>query len=215
MNFIKHIGKHGDKRVAIVYRSVPDEAHMALVVYPDQLPTTFHDAIMKAIESAPGQEAKELSDVLFRNLLSDGRPILETLHKEGMIKKVPTNQIIVTPNAQSHVRLDELNKIFEGMEKGDEASQKMAELDANAGLVDPVEARKDQATIAEAGDGVLDDTAIAQDMLDQSKRMAAEAQALVAESKNLEKEAYKMAPSLKPKRAPAKKAAAKKAATKK
>ena len=36
---IKHVGKHNDKKIAIVYREVPSEAHMALVVYTDTLPT--------------------------------------------------------------------------------------------------------------------------------------------------------------------------------
>jgi hypothetical protein len=35
---IKHVGKHNQKRVAIVYRTVPDEDHMALVVYSESLP---------------------------------------------------------------------------------------------------------------------------------------------------------------------------------
>ena len=46
---IKHIGKHGDRKVAIVFREVPGEEHMALVVYPETLPISFHDAIMKVI----------------------------------------------------------------------------------------------------------------------------------------------------------------------
>lgn len=214
-NFIKHVGKHGDRKVAIVYKSIPDEEHMALVIYPDQLPRTFHDSIMSVIESDPGQQENELADVLFRNVLPDGRPILQTLHQEGMIKKVRTNDIIVTPNAQSHVRLDELNKIVLGLEEGDEAAKKMAELDAQSGLVDPVEKAQNAQAIAEAGEGVLGDDTLATDMLDQSKQMAAEAAQLVAESKRLEKEAFKLNPALKPKRKTAKKktAAKKKAAS--
>lgn len=195
MSFIKHIGKHGDRRVAVVYRQVPDETHMALVVYPDVLPKTFHDSIMKVIESKTGQEAKELADVLFRTLLPDGRPILQTLHRENMMKKVQTNQIVITPNASSHVRLDELNKIFDGLDTGSDASKKMAKLDANSGLVDPR-----NAAITNAGNGVLDDATIAADMIAQSTRMAAEAASLIAESKRLETEAQQLNPALKPKR---------------
>ena len=43
---------------------------------------------MKVIESPEGQTAETLGDAMFRSLLADGRPMLETLHKEGMIKKV-------------------------------------------------------------------------------------------------------------------------------
>jgi ribosomal protein S19E (S16A) len=53
--------------------------------------------------------------------MSDGRNCLDVLHKEGMIKKVPTNQVIVTPTGKSNVRLDELNKILKEMEQGESA----------------------------------------------------------------------------------------------
>jgi hypothetical protein len=196
MKFIKHVGKHGDRKVAIIYRKVPGEDHMALVIYPDLLPTAFHNAVMQVIESDPGQQSIELADALGRNLLPDGRQILATLHKEGKIKKVATNQIIITPNAQSHIRLDELNKITTGIEQGNDASKKMADLDANSGFVDP--AKKAIETVS---NGVLDNAAIATDLLNQSKKMVADSKALIAEGKRLEQEAFALDPKLKPRRA--------------
>lgn len=211
MSFMKHVGKHGDRKVAIVYRTLPGEAHMALVIYPDTLAREVHDSVMRLLESKEAQTEESLADAMFRNLLSDGSPMLTKLHREGKLKKVRTNDIIVTPNAQSHVRLSELNDIMDGMAAGDEAAQKMADLDANAGLIDPVEKRRNAALAEEAGEGVLDDSALAQDMLDQSKRMVDEAKSLTAESKRLEKEAFQLNPALKPKRRVAKKRATKKA----
>ena len=61
MGFIKHVGKHGDRKVAIVYRTVPDEEHMALVIYPETLSRGFHDSVMKVIESEVGQSAEQLA----------------------------------------------------------------------------------------------------------------------------------------------------------
>jgi len=116
MNVIKHVGKHNNKRVVVLFKTVPGEDHMCLVVYPETLPKHIHDDIMKALESESGQQAKDFSDYLFRYTLSDGNNALATLHKEGMIKKVPTNQVIITPNAKSTVRLDELNNILIKME---------------------------------------------------------------------------------------------------
>jgi len=191
MAFVKHIGRHGDRKVAVMFRQVPNENHMCLVIYPDTLPTPYHDGIMKVLESDIGQAAENLADALFRSLLPDGRAILETLHKEGMIKKIQTNQVIMTPNATSHVKLDELNNILNEMRQGEEAIKRLAEVDANAGLVDPTAARRAKA-VAQAVNtttAALDDAAIAVDLIRQAERMETEAQNLLAESKRLKSEA--------------------------
>jgi hypothetical protein len=138
---IKHIGRHNDKKVTILYRTVPKDEGMCLVLYSDLLPRTYHDAVMKVLESDVGQAADEFSDALFRNLLPDGRNILETLHKEGLIRKIPTSQVIVTPDARNSCRLDELNKMLEqiGLGKGPE----LAEAEALKGLRDPMRKKSD------------------------------------------------------------------------
>jgi len=198
--FLKHVGKHGDKQVAIVYRTVPGEEHMCLVVYPELLQSALHHDLMKALESVPAQQAENLADVLFRTVSSGGRPILQLLHAESKLKKVRTNQVVVTPSANSHVKLDELNTILDQIAAGGAGAAKLAELDQNRGFIDPVEKRKDAAAIARAGDDTLDDTLLGQERLVQSQKMAAEAKSLVTEAKRLEKEAFDLNPSLKPKR---------------
>jgi hypothetical protein len=202
---IKHIGKHGDRKVAIVFREVPGEEHMALVVYPETLPISFHDAIMKVIESPVGQSAENLGDALFRSLLSDGRPMLQTLHVEGMIKKVQAKQVTVTPGGNSSVNLDEMNGIIRKMKMGEDAIREMAELDANKGYTGKARRRDDygrevgapapQRMAEVAGSDAakaLDDQAIAQDRLKQAQRMEAEARGLLAESARLKAEAEAM-----------------------
>jgi hypothetical protein len=201
---IKHIGKHGDRKVAIVFREVPGEEHMALVIYPDVLPVVMHDTIMKVIESATGQQAENLGDALFRSLLSDGRAILQTLHAEGMLKKVQTKQVVVTPNATSHVNLEEMNNILRKMKLGEAAVREMADLDKNRGMSNykrkddfgreigaPVEQVR-QGSAAVAGSDAaraLDDASLAANFRDQASRMAVEANQLLAESNRLMKEA--------------------------
>ena len=202
---IKHIGKHGDRKVAIVFREVPGEEHMALVVYPETLPISFHDAIMKVIESPVGQAAENLGDALFRSLLSDGRPMLQTLHVEGMIKKVQAKQVTVTPGGNSSVNLEEMNGIIRKMKMGEDAIREMAELDANKGYTGKARRRDDfgrevgapapQRMAEVAGSDAakaLDDQAIAQDRLKQAQRMEAEARGLLAESARLKAEAEAM-----------------------
>ncbi len=200
---IKHIGKHGDRKVAIVFREIPGDEHMCLVIYPQTLPVSMHDTIMKVIESDVGQQAENLGDALFRSMLPDGRPILQTLHQEGMMKKVQTKQVVVTPNATSHVNLEEMNDILRKMKLGEEAIREMAELDKNAGMTGKVRPRDDfgrevgapvpQSYVAGSDAAkALDDVAIAGDLQKQAARMAAEARQLLAESDRLMKEAATM-----------------------
>lgn len=210
---LKHIGRHGDRKVAILFREVPNEDHMCLVVYPETLPTHIHDSIMKTLESPVGQQATNLAEALHRNLLPDGRPQLEALHKEGMIKKIPTNQVIVTPTAQSNVKLDELNKIIREMEQGDEALKRLQQLDDATGFVDPAMKRKAEAEFKrsqerkaqgldpvipplQSANGALDDKSIASNMLAQAKRMETEATGMIAEAARMKKEAERMFPSV-------------------
>ena len=120
---LKHIGRHGDRKVAILFREVPGEDHMCLVIYPEVLPSHIHDSIMKTLESPVGQQATNLADALHRGMLPDGRMQLEALHKEGMIKKVQAKQVTVTPGGNSTVNLDEMNGIIRKMKLGEDALQ--------------------------------------------------------------------------------------------
>jgi len=200
---IKHIGKHGDRKVAIVFREVPGEEHMALVVYPDIMPSHIHDSVMQVLESPVGQTAENLGDAMFRSLLSDGRAMLQSLHSEGMIKKVQAKQVIVTPTANSHVNLEELNKIINEMKTGADAVKKLADLDTQQGMSGKGRRRDDYGRevgappVGLTGANVagsdaaraLDDVAISQDMAAQAARMEAEAKGLLAESARLRAEA--------------------------
>lgn len=187
---MKHVGRHGDKKVLILFRSVPDEDHMCLVTYSDKLPSFYHDSIMKVLESGQGQEANELSDALHRNLLPDGRNILNTLHREGHIKKVQTSQVIITPDPKNSVRLDELNRIIKEMSTGQEAVRRMAEIDAQAGLRDPAKNAKINASTHTAN--ALSESNLANNLKQQAERMAAEAKGLLAESERLIKQAQEL-----------------------
>jgi len=212
---LKHIGRHGDRKVAILFREVPGEDHMCLVVYPETLPTHIHDSIMKTLESDVGQQATNLAEALHRNLLPDGRPQLVALHQEGMIKKIPCNAVIVTPNVNSSVKLDELNRIIKEMETGESALKRLQELDAAQGIVDPLTKRKAEAEFkrqqerkaqglppvevppAQASTtGALDDRTLAANMLAQAKRMESEAKGMIAEAARMKKEAQQLDPSV-------------------
>lgn len=212
---LKHVGKHNDRKIALLWREVPNEGHMCLLVYSDLLPRLMHDEIMKTLESAAGQAAENLADALWRNIMADGRNTLEVLHREGFIKKVSTNQVIITPNAKSHVRLDELNTILNEMQSGQEAVKRMAELDASVGMTgkkrraseprevgmprdsrsQPAQVPLTEATVSD----ILSDTDIAKQRVDQAEKMRANAQQLLAEAERLMAEAAEFDPTLKTK----------------
>ena len=208
---VKHVGKHNDRKVVILFREVPDETHMCLVVYSDVLPRLLHDELMKCVESDAGQSAKEISEVLHRTYMADGRVLLGTLHREGMIKKVPCNQVLVTPNSKSSVRLDELNGILNEMAKGEEAVKRLQEIDSSRGMT----GKKRQAEPREVGmpsnsrsapvegnmsaeqlvSGILSDSDLAQQRLTQAQQMRKNAESMLAEAARLEAEATSLNPS--------------------
>ena len=201
MSFLRHVGKIGDRKVAIVFREVPNESHMALVVYTELLNRHIHDPLMKCIESDIGQNSENLADALNRTHTTDGKLILQVLHKEGMLKKVQTNQVVMTPNPATQIKLDELNKILDEMQQGEEAVKRLAEIDSSRGMQSPNEVAKRMKTNKQAqqnapvisnSSDVLGDAALANSLRQQATRMANEAKGLLAESDRLMKEANQM-----------------------
>ena len=212
---IKHVGKHNNKKLVLLWRQVPGEAHLALVAYSDTLPRLIHDEVMKCLESAVGQNAKDLSDVLFRTVMADGRNALEVLHREGFIKKVPTSQILITPTAKSSVRLDELNNILDEMEKGEDAVKRLADIDNNSGMqtkkrrtegrevgMPPNNSSQSRTNIDVEGTdsaaayikGALSDTDQAEQRVSQADQMMAQAKKLMAAADHLMNEAKQFTP---------------------
>ena len=110
MAFIKHIGTHKgtNQRLSVVFLQLPDDKENALVVYSDSLPDKYHDDFMSAVESQEGQKSAQLYEVLTRKLFLHGSTMLDTLHKEGLLEKMPTSSIIMTPNGQTQIALDDL-----------------------------------------------------------------------------------------------------------
>jgi hypothetical protein len=200
MSFLRHVGKIGDRKVAVVFREIPNESHMCLVVYTEILNAQIHDAMMRCIESDIGQHSENLADALNRSYTQDGKIILHLLHVEGLLKKVQTSQVVVTPNPTTSIKLDELNKMLDEMQQGEAAVKRMAELDTSSGLQLPADvARRMRGKTADAVAGVLGDNELAKQRLEQADKMEREATGLINEAKRLRDEAVSMDPALKPK----------------
>jgi len=138
MAFFKHVGKVNSKKVIIVQRQLPmPEDHMAVVIYSEIMPSKYHDDVMQTLESEQGQSAFEFRDVLQRRMMADGQNMLEALSSEGYLKRVAANNVMVTPNAKSSMRLDELNKLLNEVGRGDEAVKRLDRMENAQGIADP------------------------------------------------------------------------------
>ena len=201
--FLRHIGKHGDRKVAIIFREVPGEPHMCLAVYPQILNQHIHDPLMQCIESDIGQNSENLADALNRTFTKDGVIILQKLHSEGMLKKVQTELVVMTPQPNVKIKLSELNKILDEMKLGEDAVKKLADMDASRGMQSPAEVArrmrgdKNKETVKESvqstGDALGDKT-LADNLRQQAERMSREAKGLLAEADRLLNEASTLDP---------------------
>ena len=111
MKTMKHIGRiknTGDK-VVVVFRTVPGESNQALVLQPSTLPDSYHDSMMTVLESDQGQDSFEFGEIMFTRSFPDGRNMLVAMEKAGRLKKVATDQVMMTPTPVSEIPLDQLN----------------------------------------------------------------------------------------------------------
>jgi hypothetical protein len=204
MAFLRHVGKQGDRKVAVVFREVPGEPHMALVVYTETLNRNIHDPLVKCIESDIGQSSENLAEALNRSYTTDGQIILQKLHAEGMLKKVQTELIVMTPAPNTRIKLNELNKILDEMKMGEEAVKKLADMDSQMGMQDPAAVARrmrgdvvpglEAPPIQAASGDALGDTALAANLRQQADRMSREANGLLAEAQRLVEQARSLDP---------------------
>ena len=199
---LKHIGKVSNTgmKCIVVFREIYDEKgnvtepDNCLVVETERLPDMEHDDIIRTVESSSGQEAAQFYEIAHRTMFGDGINMLVKLSNRGHLKKYPTNQIIMTPNGSTSIPLNELNEIIRKQKTG------MSQADiANSMVNDTDQPPRTQSSsqntppLPSAEADVLDDTAIAKNMLTQATTYELEV-------KRLREEAYAIAPALKPKR---------------
>jgi len=202
---VKHVGQVANTglKCIVVFREIYDERgnvtdpNHCLIVETERLPDMEHDDIVRVVESPTAQEAQEFYNVAHRNMFSDGINMLVKLNKRGWLKKYPTDQILMTPNSSTSIKLSEINEIVRKQKSG------MSENDITNSMVDDTDSAPRTATslspsqtidqAVNTGEQAMDDTALAQTMLDQATTYEAEVT-------RLREEAYAMAPDLKPKR---------------
>ena len=190
---MKHVGKYGEKPCVVVFREIPNERENCLVIMSDRLDEVKHDNLMNVVQSAEGQEAKEFSEVLNRRQFSSGENMLQQLHAEGKLAKVPVSMVSLTPTPNDSIALAEVN-----------AEIKKLENDPVPPVTDPAHLADDPAESNVSAPSVADSDvdSPAQGLLLQAELMEQDAEAMLAEAKEKKRQAFEMDPSLKPKRGP-------------
>ena len=202
---LKHVGQVANTglKCIVVFREIYDEngnvtePDNCLIVETERLPDMEHDDMVRVVESPAGQEADEFYQIAHRSMFADGINMLVKLNNRGYLKKYPTNQIMMTPNSHTSVPLSEINEIIRkqktGMSEGDIANSMVDDIDKAPRTSTSLSPSQTIDQAVPTSENAMDDTALAQTMLDQATTYEAEVT-------RLREEAYAMAPDLKPKR---------------
>lgn len=114
MKTLKHIGKikNTGSKVIVVFRTVPGESNMALVLPTETLSDEYHNALMALVETDEAQQSFEFGEIMFTRLFPDGRPMLRAMQADGRLQKFATDKITMTPSPTSDIALDQLNVLI-------------------------------------------------------------------------------------------------------
>lgn len=197
MATLKHVGRmtKSKERVLVAFRTLPGESDQALVVPVSSLTEDQHDSIMKLLETTQAQSAFEFGEIMFKNTFPDGKLMLQILSARGVLQKVSTSEVTMTPDTQQTIQLSELNKLI--------AEQKNMAVDdlytLVAGAPQPGTTVQDVAKITETpkpvteslraqapDNGVLSDSDIAKSYRSQADAMYKEAARLRREADELD-----------------------------
>jgi len=111
---MKHVGriKTNGKKCVVVFRTLPGDAYNCLVAPTENLPDSYHDALINLVESSGGQSSNEFGEVMSRSQFPDGSVMLAALHTQGRLLKVSTDNVEMIPNSTTSIQLSELNQII-------------------------------------------------------------------------------------------------------
>ncbi len=204
MKALKHTGRieKSGAKVLVAFRTLPGESNHALVVPVSQLSDSYHDSIMSVVESDQAQEAFEFGEIMFTRTFPDGRPMLQALRADGLLQKVPTDAVVMTPGTNDVIPLHTLNMLI--AEQKNCAVDDLCTFVSGAPKTKPGDGVEEVATVKDLGEPsipapqklqantneVLSDKDIA-------KGLRSQADALYKEAARLRKEAEDLDPTVK------------------
>ena len=223
---LKHVGQNtaNGAKVVVVFRQITDEKgnviekDQCLVTYPDTLPLTEHQDIMRIVESEPAQRTGNLYEALNRDTVTNGASALQWLHGNGYLKKVSTTEISLTPAPGHSVPLADVNRIVELQAAGlteqqinnmlqDDTNQPPrghSMINAEEGAAPAVPGIPAPETVTEAKvaeqPAVQEETAIVTDPATAAKDMMSQAKEMLRIAEELKAQAIELDPSVKPSR---------------
>lgn len=206
MSVIKHLGTYKGGKTIVVFNSVPGDEDFALIVQPDNLPGYVQDEVIAVLNSTEGQVAENLGEVLDRRTLSDGENVLSSLHLNKFLVKVEAKDVTLTPTANDEINLADLNKELGNIAAEKEAQRpQLANANEDGVSVDTMPSVDAMANAPQQDvDNKEEQLSIARNLLQQAELIQADAekmkQSMINDAKAKVKQAYEIAPELKPKK---------------
>lgn len=211
----KHVGmvENTGKRCVVVFREIYDEQgnvvepDKCLVIETENLPDFAYQDIVSIVESSSAQNNPNLYEVLARTRFSDNSIVLQWLHNNNRLRKYDTSNIVMKPTESYNIKLSKLNRIIQLQKAGYEEKDieriihddtdmpprtKNFTEDIKENTINNQNEVVEKTQVQPTEDGVLNDDDIAQRYLAQAKTLSEEAERLT-------KEAYELAPHMKPK----------------
>ena len=180
-NIVRHVGKLKNTGVkcVVVFRkiegrteeNIPEDREHAIIVETDTLSDMYQDNLRKVVESPEAQQTHDLYTVLNRRTFSDGGNMLTTLHNKGLLRKVPTDLVVLHPLPNQLLMLREANNAIDGVDVYNPLPKSVTET--------PVQTETEQKTSVAHG-------------------LLAQAALLEEDARKKREEAYALDPSLKP-----------------
>lgn len=180
-NLKKHAGqlKNTGVRVAVVFRKLPTDDKICLVVETERLPDSYHDYVIQCLNSRESAETNDFYEVLNRRTFPDGTNCLTSLHQRGYLRREPVTNVNMIPLPGQVVPLELINATID--KKVDEymARQKAASTTPDTSIADVI-------------------SSIKQDPAIVAKGLIVQAELLESDAAAKREEAYAMSPELKP-----------------
>jgi hypothetical protein len=191
---LKHVGRLSTtgRKVVVAYRTLPGESDSALVVQTEALSDEQHDSLIRLVESNAGQNSYEFAEAMARERFPTGEVMLTYLHQQGKLTKVKTSSVLMTPNMQATIVLDQLNQMIaeqQGISVNDLAlgnSTKIQDVAQVNEVAPPVSEKVEQPAFeTKPADQPLSDDDIARNLRSQADALYKEAAKLRAQAEEL------------------------------